>query len=993
MTRVLGAALMPLGLVAGVVGALLPPADPNGLIDRALSLESKLSCEASATAALAAIQPVAAQHGQNSGEMAEALSVYGLALVCAPGNASAALRICKRAESMAGVGDETDRALLRERILNCLSTAHEQRLEYEQALPLRREQLALSERAKGPDSNFTAYARFRLAGVLLALGRTDCVAFYRKNIEVYDSIYGRGSLYSASARSSLGEAYLELGDAQSALPLLEEALVAATKFDTADKRYSGGAMLGLSLAYSSLGRATEAEAIALRAIDLYTQVFGETGPHTISAVQNLAFVYAQDERYDKAEAISRQVMATLDEGGQTFTSEYGNALTALAGALALQGRYAEAEGLYQRVHDLAELILPADHFFRAGIHYNLVYPLERQGRLAEADALLSEAEALFDQTRLPPIHLLRGYVFVRRSRIDLALGREQTAWQAASRAAALCRTYVDAAQSSPVDTLGASRFERETCFLEPVHVAHALQARPEFDRAKLLDESFQAAQLMRASPVAAAVRNLGAIFAARTDDLADLARRRQALRDRNGAINRLMLQSLASADRIAALEAAWRDETAQNTAEIAKIDEALRARYPGYFDLISASPVDVGAAQALLRPGEALLLYAFAREESYVFLVTNDRIALHAVATTADALRKDVAALRESLSLEGVTNGAGVKPFDLALAQKLHDTLLGPLDGDLQGIDKLIVVPDGALESLPLSVLVVAQKDGAASEEESYRGATWLSDRFALSVLPSVDSLRALRREAHKVKASAPFLGFGNPQFAAARIPETLTIALKGRGINPDGLKGLRPLPETEGELREIARALGADPVRSLMVREQATETEVKGVSGSGRLKDTRVVAFATHALAADGALALGFSEPGIVLTPPAAANDLDDGFLTATEITLLSMDADWVILSACNTAGADGAPGARPLSGLARAFFHAGARSLLVSHWPVESQSSALTTTEMMRLRARDKTVGRAAALSRTQQKIRNETIYSHPAFWAPYVVVGDGS
>lgn len=994
MTRVLGGALVTLGLAAGVGAAVLPPGDSDGLIDRALDHESKLECAESSAAALTALQFVAARHGQNSREMAEALSVYGLALVCSPGHASAALRICQRAESLGGGGSESDQPFFHERLRNCLASAHEERLEYEQALPLRREQLALSEQAKGADSTFAGYARYRLANVLLLLGRSESIELYKKNVDVYAQGDGRDSLGYAIARYALASGYLYFGDAQSSLPLWEESLLSAEKWDTAaNKRYTADALLSLALTYGSLGRDTEAEAVALRAVALHTETYGESDLRTISAIQSLGYIYAYAGQYDDAVENSRRAIALLETGGMTFTEDYGVALTTLAGALALKGEYAEAEKLYRRVHDLAELILPSDHFFRAGIHYNLVYPLERMGRLDEADAFLSEAEDILNRSDVPATHLVRGYVFVRRSRVDLALGRSQTAWQAASRAAALCRTYVEAAQASPIDTLGGSRFERETCFLEPVHVAHALQDQAGFDRAQLLNESFEAAQLMRASPVAAAVRNLAAIAAARTDELAELARRRQALRDRNGAINRLMLQSLGSSERIAALEASWRDETAQNTAEIGKIDAALRERYPDYFDLVSAAPVDVAATQALLRPGEALLLYAFAREESYVFAVTKDKIVLRAVETTADGLRKDVAALRTSLSLEGVTSGAGVKPFDLVLSHKLHETLLGPLAEDLKGIDKLIVVPDDALESLPPSVLVVTQKEGAVSDEDAYRGATWLSDRFALSVLPSVDSLRALRREAQKIKASAPFLGFGNPQLAAERVPETLTIALKGRGFNADGLRSLRPLPETEGELREIARSLGADPVRSLMVRDRATEGEVKAVSDDGRLKNTRVVAFATHALAADGALRLGFSEPGIVLTPPAAGSDVDDGYLSASEVTLLEMNSEWVILSACNTAGADGTPGARPLSGLARAFFHAGARSLLVSHWPVESTSSALTTTEMMRLRARDKNMGRAAALGLAQRKIRDKTVYSHPAFWAPYVVVGDGS
>ena len=116
---------------------------------------------------------------------------------------------------------------------------------------------------------------------------------------------------------------------------------------------------------------------------------------------------------------------------------------------------------------------------------------------------------------------------------------------------------------------------------------------------------------------------------------------------------------------------------------------------------------------------------------------------------------------------------------------------------------------------------------------------------------------------------------------------------------------------------------------------------------------------------------------------------------LTASEVALLKLDADWVILSACNTASGDGKPGAEGLSGLARSFFYAGARSLLVSHWPVETNSAVELTTGIFEEMKTNPEIGRAEALRRSRIRlINNQTHpeYAHPYFWAPFVVVGEG-
>ena len=145
----------------------------------------------------------------------------------------------------------------------------------------------------------------------------------------------------------------------------------------------------------------------------------------------------------------------------------------------------------------------------------------------------------------------------------------------------------------------------------------------------------------------------------------------------------------------------------------------------------------------------------------------------------------------------------------------------------------------------------------------------------------------------------------------------------------------LSPLPETADELRAVAKSLGADEF-DLKLGSAATVTRVKRT----KLDQYRIVYFATHALVAGETekAGKGLAEPALVLSLPVTATAFDDGLLTSSDVAQLRLNAEWVVLSACNTA-AGGKPGAEALSGLARPFFYAGARALLVSHWPVESE------------------------------------------------------
>ena len=304
----------------------------------------------------------------------------------------------------------------------------------------------------------------------------------------------------------------------------------------------------------------------------------------------------------------------------------------------------------------------------------------------------------------------------------------------------------------------------------------------------------------------------------------------------------------------------------------------------------------------------------------------------------------------------------------------------------------MFVIPDSALRALPLGVLVTAEPKRRIRKLSAYRDVPWLAKSYSFTTLPSVSSLRALRLFAKATRATRPFAGFGDPLLdgdpGGGRGVDVAILFQRGAVADVASVRQLPRLPETADELNAIARSMGAD-TDAVYLRERATEKLARSVN----LSRFRVLAFATHGLIAGDIK--GLAEPALVMTPPEVGSERNDGLLTASEIATLDLDADWVILSACNTAAADGTPGGEGLSGLAKAFFFAGARALLVSHWSVASDATVKLTTGMLGALAKDPAIGRAESLRRAMLALMaddEKPYYAHPMFWAPFVVVGEG-
>ncbi len=511
----------------------------------------------------------------------------------------------------------------------------------------------------------------------------------------------------------------------------------------------------------------------------------------------------------------------------------------------------------------------------------------------------------------------------------------------------------------------------------------------------LKSEAFVAAQRLHETQAGAALALMSARFAAGNDAVAGLVRRQQDLKGQLDSLDKRIAGEIGAVDgkRNDALIVSLRVEAARAQKSLDETTAQISREYPSYAELSSPAPLTLAQSQALLKPDEALVLFVAMNDHSYVFAVTREASAMREIALSGSALGERVSNLRK-----GLFNGAAeLTPFDLDASHDLYVALFGGIEDLVANKPKLLIVPTASLTSLPFQVLVTRKPDATIAPADRYRSAAWLINDKALAVLPSVTSLRALRVYAKASHANKPFIGFGDPMLQrsdpgkarmASRNVQPYQSYYKGTVVDIDALrKGLAPLPETADELLAVARQLGASD-SDVRLGAAATLTNVKIAS----LDQYRVIDFATHGLVAGEVN--GLNEPALVLTLPEHPSADDDGLLTASRVAKLSLDADWAVLSACNTAAGD-KPGAEGLSGLARAFFYAGARALLVSHWPVDSDAAVKLTTAAFAELAKNPAIGRAEALRRSMQKLiadQSSPRNADPAVWAPFVVVGEG-
>jgi CHAT domain-containing protein len=887
--------------------------------------------------------------------------------------------------------------------------------------------LAIDEKAHGLDHPNVAADLNNIAMVYQAQGRyAEAEPRFKRSLAIYDAALGPDHPRVAIALENLGGLYQVLGRNAEAIALVERSMAIREKAFGPDDLDVARTLNDLGVLYQGQGRDAEAVLSLERSVAIKVKMLGREDPEVAGTLSNLAETYRRQGRYDKAEAGLKLSLAIYAE---TLPFEHPAVLGVLNYLATLyldQGNYSLAEQIYQRGLGIAQKLLGPEHPGVAESLDHLAYLSFVQSDWAAAAGYWRRSTAIVEGRAKLGLADVRGGQFGDEAR------------------------------------------QMRSQFQNLVKAGDRLVPQGGSPDAMLFGEMFAAAQWAQNSEAASSLAQMAARTAKGVPELAAIVRERQDLVGESQAKDKQLITAKSEnpAKRKPDTEKALADRLAAIDTALIAIDQRLTKDFPDYAALASPQPISVSDVQGALRKDEALVLFLDTPEakptpeETFIWLVTKTDVRWVRSELGTIALTREVSALRCGLDREGAWfNPDGSSnahctdllstdllkvaytdeyekltkplPFDLNRAHALYKALFGEIE-DLIKDKQLLIVPSGPLTQLPFQVLVTAPpKVALPGTSAEYRDVAWLARKNAITVLPAVSSLKALRELAKQSQASEPFVGFGNPlldgdpdaeQDASAkfeianaakrarekrcdptlrerfvalfgfnRSTRAMTQGL-GQLVDIEKIRRQIPLPETADELCAVAHELGVDPTTHLYLGERATETEVKRLSEGNELQKYKIVEFATHgAVAGD----ISVSEPGLILTPPKQATENDDGYLSASEIAGLKLDADWVILSACNTA-ASGAQGAEALSGLARAFIYAGARALLVSHWEVNSYASVKLITGAVDELKSDRKIGRAEALRISMLKLMAKTDYdveAHPAFWAPFVVVGEGA
>ncbi len=516
---------------------------------------------------------------------------------------------------------------------------------------------------------------------------------------------------------------------------------------------------------------------------------------------------------------------------------------------------------------------------------------------------------------------------------------------------------------------------------------YAETLKDETARQGLYAEAFDAFQLVRTGFIDKTIAKTQARLANDDPKIAALVEELQSAQ-RQVYVARAELadeQALPDQERSAIAETRLQQTMAEQWRRANTLNQQLADQFPAYHQIANPRPLQLTELRLRLSDREALVSFIVGKKQSFIQITRRQGNYIEKISEGEAALGQTVKALRSALEIQG----GSVNEFDLQRAHDLYLSLFGRLEQHLQGVDHLIIAASGPLASLPFGLLVTA-----SPKSKNYAEALWLGQKFSLSHTPSIQAFYALRSATPRRAPPKLMLAMGAPSLLGAAVSgRGDALAMARDGCRPDGpmnantLRALNPLPETATELKSVAQLLGADK-STVLLGDQASEENLRQQS----LQDYSVLYFATHGLL-PGELKCQ-AEPGLVLSPPEvqAATKDRDGLLDASEIAALKLNADLVVLSACNTAGGGGKFGGEALSGLAEAFFFAGARSLVVSHWQVPSAATAQLMTAMFGVLGPELKGGAGPALRAAQGRLIAQQNTAHPFFWAAFVVVGDG-
>ncbi len=897
---------------------------------------------------------------------------------------------------------------------------------YAEAETLLRQALARREKLYGETDDRTIGNRFLLAKTLIPQGKyAEADEALKRALDAQRKVGRRGNTEELRIINLLGLVQLQLGRYAETETLLKQALTDTRDLDdTKGLQVRTGTMYILARALNTAKKFPEAEKYAREAIALRERLGGAENAEVAKTQLVLGRALIGQNKLAEAEPLLRRALATSEKTLGPEHNETAKIVASLAFIAGQRGQTADAGNYLKRAADSARRAnVPAQmaHSARAYARF-----LIKQGRAREALPYYREAldavDRLFANTRGLDESVREGFIaqytnyyqemtelLLRLHERDATRGYDREALAVVSRTQS--RLFTELLRQADV-----GRFSTDAAFLELKRGRESLQER---------------------------VNLLYAQRYSKEGREADFPTRGAGPDALNGNEESAVPKEVASRPLALAQQ------------ELAAVEDRLWKEYPRYMELTQPKPVTVEDLQKrLLRPGEALLTYVLLKDKTAIFAVTPTGFRLAVVPQSRDQVAAAIRAARRPMEQVAVSgNFAALNTLDPKLLHQLYQTLVAPAEPALKGAQRVLLVGDGPIHTLPLEMLVTrygdkesqafaaARKAGEIQFGE-YAGLPWLGDSYRFAYLPSLAALATQRLYPKRGAGyDRELVSFADPVFEneGGAVGETTrgALAVLARAVRGQGSISIPRLPETADEAREIAQTLGGR--HDIFLRDKAQEKTAKALD----LKTTRYLHFATHGLLGGEFLQVKESakgdengyllpdertrtlvvataagkpagtmpeetpaqqpaapakrgQPALVLTLVGNLKG-EDGLLTMREVIEdLDLNAELVVLSACNTAGESAdAQNGEGFAGLTRGFMYAGAKGLLVSHWSVESLSAKdLINDSFKQLKAGQPPADALREARRTVRASRDTGARfsrAHPYFWAPFVYVGD--
>lgn len=801
---------------------------------------------------------------------------------------------------------------------------------------------------------------FRTANVLGMLGQLyrrmgrfdEAEPLLLRALAIRETMAGVNHPGIAIPLSMLGSLYLDTGRIDEAIGVLERSLEIRSAHFEAPHSSINRARNNLAMAYLGAGRNSEASDLLRTALEDQRQLDGGATFDTASRHEGVGVAALAERRFPAAAAQFQQALDIYQRNPESAASaDVADALLGLSRAQFFQGEPAATEASLRRAINLYEQNLGDQTKGAAKARILLARSYAELNRMDDAYRVGIAALDSLDETIVN----------------SLAVNASQSLHQQVSLSdelTALSRVF--------------ARIVTEACVKKP----------------EAIDAAFRSAQLAKVSALSNVAKQ-ASIIAGSVGAEGELARGRRDLQFQYDRAVRSFVRLSANGSDGAA---SYQNQARELDAEIKKLTTKLKASAPKLSDMMTTPSISIATLQGMaLKPlqSRGILFISQAKDDALIFFISDN----HASLTLAPIGLEEAAALsgriRDSVDISDALFLSELPAFDSEASEQLYDIFIAPFEANISDVNSLYVVADGPVSRIPFSLF-------SSAPEEGDKPRRWLIDDVSVSYLPSVSSLPAMASVRERERVSARFLGIGDPALsgevrvasasAFAALRSQIQSGPNGAKLNTAALCELSPLPDTRRELRTMSEIFQLSS-RKLLLAKEASEENLRALNDDGALAGYDVIAFATHAILPDAAKTDG--EAALVLSPPAkcvASDPRNDGLLTASEIMQLTLDADWVILSACNTAAASGAD-AEPFSGIAKAFFYAGARSVLATHWDVSSDA---TSTFMQSVFHHiNNGVDRSEAIRLAQLSFRDappsdKLFFAHPAFWAPFAYVG---